>query len=140
MRNGIVISDAAPIFSLVLLDQLHLLTHFFDDVFIPNAVWEEVSRDQSKDDHVAVVDFFESRVRSINEVNQLQFVMDYGESEAVLLYQEMNADFLLIDDKKARTYAENMGYSLCWYTRFVDTSKRKRNYYNFASSICSAIE
>ncbi len=35
--------------------------------------------------------------------------MDYGESESVILYQELNADYLLIDDKKARNLAENIG-------------------------------
>lgn len=34
--------------------------------------------------------------------------MDYGESESVILYKELNADFLLIDDKKARDIAENL--------------------------------
>ena len=33
--------------------------------------------------------------------------MDSGESESVMLYKEMQADFLLIDDKKARSIAEN---------------------------------
>ena len=33
--------------------------------------------------------------------------MDYGESEAVILYKELNADYLLIDDKKGRKIAEN---------------------------------
>jgi predicted nucleic acid-binding protein len=33
--------------------------------------------------------------------------MDYGESESLILYKELNADFLLIDDKKARKIAEN---------------------------------
>lgn len=35
--------------------------------------------------------------------------MDYGESESVLLYQELNADYLLVDDKKARAIAEHLG-------------------------------
>lgn len=33
--------------------------------------------------------------------------MDLGESESVILYKEAQADFLLIDDKKARKIAEN---------------------------------
>lgn len=33
--------------------------------------------------------------------------MDYGESESVILYKKLNANFLLIDDKKARHIAEN---------------------------------
>lgn len=43
----------------------------------------------------------------IKGFNELTFVMDYGESESVILYKELNADFLLIDDKKARKIAEN---------------------------------
>ncbi|MCD4698514.1 MAG: DUF3368 domain-containing protein, partial [Bacteroidales bacterium] len=31
------------------------------------------------------------------------------ESESVILYKELQADFLLIDDKKARRIAENFG-------------------------------
>ncbi len=34
--------------------------------------------------------------------------MDYGESESVILYEELNADYLLIDDNKARIIAESL--------------------------------
>jgi predicted nucleic acid-binding protein len=34
--------------------------------------------------------------------------MDDGESEAVLLYKEMNADSFLVDDKHARDIAESL--------------------------------
>jgi len=34
--------------------------------------------------------------------------MDYGESESLILYKELQADFLLIDDKKARRIAESL--------------------------------
>jgi predicted nucleic acid-binding protein len=35
-------------------------------------------------------------------------VMDYGESESVILYEELHADYLLIDDNKARAVAESL--------------------------------
>ncbi len=34
--------------------------------------------------------------------------MDRGESESVILYKELQADFLLIDDNKARTIAQTL--------------------------------
>ena len=34
--------------------------------------------------------------------------MDYGESESVILYKELNADFFLVDDNKARIIAESL--------------------------------
>lgn len=35
-------------------------------------------------------------------------IMDYGESESVILYEELQADYLLIDDNKARIIAESL--------------------------------
>ena len=35
--------------------------------------------------------------------------MDYGESESLILCKEINANYLLIDDKKARIIAEELG-------------------------------
>ena len=44
----------------------------------------------------------------IQNQNNLILMMDYGESESVILYKEITADFLIIDDKKARTIAESL--------------------------------
>lgn len=109
MKNGIVISDAGPIFSLAVLQKLNLLNEFFDDIHIPNAVWEEISHNKTTIHFKQISDFFKDKVVRIEGKNHLTFVMDYGESEAIILYQELVANFLLIDDKKARTYAENLG-------------------------------
>ena len=46
------------------------------------------------------------RVVKIKSKNHLSMVMDYGESESVILYEEIKADYLLIDDNKARIVAE----------------------------------
>lgn len=109
MKNGVVISDAGPIFSLAVLENLNLLNNFFDEIHIPNAVWEEISLDKSTVHFEQISNFFKDKVVEIEGKNHLTFVMDYGESEAIILYQELEANFLLIDDKKARTYAENLG-------------------------------
>ena len=108
MKNGLVISDAGPIFSLAILDKLELLDTLFDEVFIPKAVWEELNRDKTTDHYQKVFEFFEDKVKEIAGFNELAFIMDYGESESLMLYKELGADFLLIDDKKARSIAEHL--------------------------------
>ena len=107
MNNGLVISDSGPIFSLATIDKLEILDFLFDEVVIPRAVWEELTRDKTTASYQKIVSFFESKVKEISGFNDLTFVMDYGESEAVILYKELNADYLLIDDKKGRKIAEN---------------------------------
>ena len=109
MKKGLIISDAGPIFSLALVDKLAILESLFERVFIPKAVWEEITRDETKPFHQVTFNFFKDKVKEITGRNDLTFIMDYGESEAVKLYNEMAADFLLIDDKKARLLAENLG-------------------------------
>lgn len=108
-KNGLVIADSGAIFSLAVLDQLELLHVLFDDAAIPNAVWEEITLDRTVSFYGRMRSFFKKRVRSVTGMNALTPLMDYGESECVLLCKESAADFLLIDDRKARKIAENFG-------------------------------
>jgi len=108
MKNGLVIADSGPIFSLALIDKLNILTALFDDVKIPQAVWNEITYDKTKPDYQKLHDFFKDKTRQISGINELTFVMDYGESEAIILFRELHADFLLIDNKKARSIAESL--------------------------------
>ena len=109
MKNGIVIADAGPIISLTLADKLEILDDLFDEIKIADAVWIEITRDESKPFVKKIKKYFLNKVYKIQGFNELTFVMDDGESESVILYLEQNADFLLIDDKKARNIAENLG-------------------------------
>lgn len=43
MKNGLVIADAGPIFSLAIIDKLEILDQLFDEIKIPNAVWKEIT-------------------------------------------------------------------------------------------------
>ena len=52
--------------------------------------------------------------------------MDYGESESVILYKEVQANFLLIDDKKARTIAENLGINCIGTLGLLSIAKDKQ--------------
>jgi predicted nucleic acid-binding protein len=107
-RAKTVILDTGPVISLSVIDQLDLLTHLFDKIFIANAVWEELNRSEFFQAFPKIKTFFENRVKRINRFNELILITDYGESESMLLYKELIADFLVIDDKKARSFAEEL--------------------------------
>jgi len=107
MKKGLVIADAGPIFSLAIIDKLELLNEIFDDIKIPRAVWNEITLDKTTTFYSKIHDYFEHKISDISGFNELSMIMDYGESESVMLYKELNAQFLLIDDKKARKIAEN---------------------------------
>ncbi|MDA3892169.1 MAG: DUF3368 domain-containing protein [Salinivirgaceae bacterium] len=126
MRNGLVIADSGPIISLVLADKLWILDELFDEIKIPKAVWTEITADESKPFISKIKEYFSKKVQEIKGFNELTFVMDYGESESVILYRETNASFLLIDDKKARKIAENFGIQCIGTIGLLSISKDKR--------------
>lgn len=107
MKKGIVIADVGPIFSLAIIDKLGILDKIFEEIRIPKAVWEEVTLDKATTFYAKIENYFKSKITQIESFNELSFIMDYGESESIILVKELSADFLLIDDKKARSIAEN---------------------------------
>ncbi|MEI7423286.1 MAG: DUF3368 domain-containing protein [Prolixibacteraceae bacterium] len=123
--KGIVIADSGPIFSLALIDKLELLDSLFDDILIPPAVWNEISADETKPFYDRVCNYFKDRVKHTTGFNELTFIMGYGESESVILYNEVEADFLLIDDKKARSIAENLGVKCIGTIGLLSAAKDK---------------
>lgn len=125
MKNGLVIVDAGPIFSLAIIDKLELLNEFFDDVQIAAAVWEEITLNKQANFYKTIKSFFKFKIKGIQGFNDLTFVMDYGESESVILYRERNANFLLIDDKKARNIAENYNINCIGTLGLLSAAKDK---------------
>ena len=125
MLNGLVISDAGPIFSLAVISRLDILDSLFENVVIPKAVWDEITVLKSVPHYTYIESYFRNKVRNITGPNNLHFVMDYGESEALLLYKELDANFLLIDDKKARDIAENLGIQCVGTLGVLSAAKSK---------------
>jgi len=125
MKNGLVIADSGPIFSLALIDKLDILDALFDYVKIPQAVWDEITYDKTKPDYYKLYSFFKDNTCKISGLNELTFIMDYGESESIILYKELQADFLLIDDRKARKIAENLDINCIGVIGLVSIAKDK---------------
>lgn len=125
MSNGVVISDAGPIFSLAAIEQLPLLKLLFDQVKIPRGVREEITKNKKAYFYKSIENYFADRVLTISDFSQLFSAMDYGETEAVLLYKEIDADYLLIDDKKARKIAETLNIKCIGTLGILSSAKRK---------------
>jgi len=125
MPNGLVIADSGPIFSLAVINKLEILNILFDDVKIPVAVWKEITLDKTTKQYRSIHYFFRDKTQQISGFNELSFLMDYGESESVILYKELQADLLLIDDRKARKIAENLGLNCIGTIGLLSVVKEK---------------
>jgi predicted nucleic acid-binding protein len=107
----ILIADSSALIALAVVDKLEVLETLFGEVYVPRAVHNEIShRSKSKSEKLA--NYCHNKVLDIvSEVN-LNITLGTGESEAIILYKEKNADFLLCDDKKAKRFARNFGVNV----------------------------
>ncbi len=106
--DTLLIADTSPIISLDILHQLRLLTEFFRSVYIPQTVWQELLVNPYQKDLSTISQIFKNNVRAVAHQSELRLILDTGEAEAIQLYQELQANFLLIDDKRAREIAETL--------------------------------
>lgn len=104
----VLVSDTGALISLALVGKLDLIEKVFGELHIAQAVWEELNNYENPCFDKLELEKLQDKVTSIKGSNHLNMIMDYGESESVILYEEVNADLLLIDDRRARLIAESL--------------------------------
>ncbi len=114
----IVVSDTTPLITLLKVQHLDLLKKFFGEVQVPQAVFDELTSNDKYDDEVA--QFKRCTFIKIVEIEDEKTVdilrratgLDLGESEAIVLTDEIHADLLLMDEAKGRDVAKQMGLKI----------------------------
>ena len=109
----IVVSDTSCLCYLALLGREGLLQSLYGQVFIPPAVAAELARGAVELPPIQrVLEAGWLTVRSLNapaRAAELEAEIDHGEAEAIVLCEELHADFLLVDDQAARNLAKKRG-------------------------------
>ena len=102
----ILIADASALIALAACEGLQLLDAIFGDVWVPDLVAHEVST-MDKPYAERLRSYLEGKIRNVSMKNYvyLDAYADPDETAAMLLYKEMQADYLLIDDKRGRKVA-----------------------------------
>ena len=101
----LLIADTSPIILLLLIGKFDVLERLFPGFCVPLAVFNELQN------HNEITRFYKelSELKAKSKKVVVSFPIsgiEIGETEAIILYRELHADFLLIDDKKARQKAE----------------------------------
>ncbi|MBP0010964.1 MULTISPECIES: DUF3368 domain-containing protein [unclassified Roseofilum] len=102
----IVVSDTSPITSLAAIGQLNLLQQIYGTIIIPEAVDREMTDVGYPVPGMAEVQTLSwirtEPVKNKDLVSQFQTELDRGESEAIALAIELNANLLIIDENPGR--------------------------------------
>lgn len=106
-----VILNNTPLVSLFTLGRLKLLRDLFGVVFVPPEVRREFLGIDREARHAALQSSPWIRVRDLREPKRARVFagLDAGESEVLALAQETDARLVVIDEKKARRFAERVG-------------------------------
>ena len=102
----IVVSDTSPILNLVAVAKLRLLRDLYAEIVVPPRVQSELFRNAIQRDPswTRVV-----AARNQNDVAVLREQLDPGEAEAIVVAAELEAELLLVDEKRGRRIAIDRG-------------------------------
>lgn len=109
----LIVSDTSPLINLAAVNSLNLLHQLHNQIIIPQAVYDEIvilGKGQVGSDEIKAANWIEVRpVVNNHMVKALEVDLDNGEAEAVVLAVELDADLLLIDERKGRAVAARLG-------------------------------
>ena len=104
----ILVADSSALIALAVCDSLNLLDLLFTEVKVPRAVFVEVSK-KSKKEADSLAHYLEDKIIDV-EIDRNYIIkegtIEIGELEAMTLYKQLAANWLLIDDRRAWKIAE----------------------------------
>jgi uncharacterized protein len=108
----IIVSDTSPINNLAAINHLHLLNQLYGMVLISEAVYRELTDPNfpvAGSTEVKTFDWIQTRAVSDRTlIEALSNELDIGEAEAIALAVEIQADQVLIDERRGRLVATRL--------------------------------
>ena len=109
--HRIVIVNSTPIIALIGINQLDILKSLYNEIIIPEAVYNEISVKDSK-----ILDNIDwIHIKPISNVAAKEtFISSLhdGEVEVMILAKELSSDVIIIDDGLARRHAKYLGLNI----------------------------
>ena len=108
-----IVSNTTTLIILGKLKRYDLLENLFSKIYIPKEVLKEISiKSDGIYEEIEKNSLFETKeISNISLLNLLEGILDKGESQAIVLAKELNL-ILLIDEKKGRNIAKDMGLDI----------------------------
>lgn len=110
----VVVSNTTPLIGFAVIGRFDLLRQLFGKIHIPEAVYNEAvvagrERGGARSE-VSTANWIETvQVKERLAVDVLLDELDLGEAETIVLAREIDADWVLMDEKKGRRKLSEMG-------------------------------
>lgn len=106
----IVVSNTTPLIGFTSVQQFSLLRKLFSEIHIPQAVYDEAYSAGGVKYPIPAADWI--KVVSVKDrlaVEVLLDELDVGEAETIVLARELNANWVLMDERKGRRKLDQLG-------------------------------
>lgn len=121
-----IVCNSSPLIALLSIDKTFILDGLFNEILIPEAVYNEVFKIENKEADFSKVNFIKvHKVNDINLVKSLNMRLGLGESEVIALSLANQIDRVIIDDKQARKIAKNMSLKVIGTVDILLLAKKK---------------
>jgi predicted nucleic acid-binding protein len=111
------VSDSSPLLYLAALGDLNLLPRLFGEVYVPQAVWQEVVIDGHGKSGAAEVAEARGDWLTVRAVSSRDLVLgavgwrlELGETEAIVLASELDERVIFMDDERAVREGRSRGF------------------------------
>jgi uncharacterized protein len=112
----LIVSNTSPLSNLAVIDEISLLQKIYPKILIPPIVHTELVRLRKNQPAIAMLiqtGWIEIQTpKNIQLIQSLEQTLDPGESAAISLAVELNADRLLIDERLGRNIAIQYGLKI----------------------------
>jgi len=131
----VVIADSSCLIALSKIGELEILNALFGNILIPKAVYIEVvvqGKGRAGSEEIKNAKWIKvENVKNKLAVKALQINLGEGESEAITLAIEKDADLIILDDFKARQTAEELSLTFVGTLAILQKAKSKGLIKNF---------
>jgi hypothetical protein len=122
----IVVSDTTTITNLWQIQRLQILQHLYAEIIIPKAVWEELSEISEQYIYLSQQDWIIiQEPHNTLLIENLSADLDIGEAQAIALSVELEADFLIIDERAGRNKAKSLNIKIIGLLGILLEAKRQ---------------
>ncbi|PPK86732.1 hypothetical protein CLV84_3668 [Neolewinella xylanilytica] len=109
----IIVSDTSTITNLLQINRLDILKSLYGNIVIPPGVRRELYRIEGQKTIIDKLDWISTEYPHDQQlIAELLEDLDLGESEAIALAIELDAEYLIIDEYKGRAIAEKKGVKI----------------------------
>ena len=122
-----VVSNTSPLNYLVLINLQDVLPALFGQVLIPEAVLHELRSPAAPQQVKDFLDDWPSWLdrRVVSQIPPNLQQLDSGEQEAIALAQSLGASLVLLDEKKGRQMAQDLGFVVTGTLGVLDMAARR---------------